>query len=226
MEIITVVRETESLWATAKVAVEIGGLIGAVCAWATLRLRHQRRYLRAVRQLSKLPKYLEKRREAFAVLDWAGQVNFQTLEGQIAKTLQLDLTPQAVCLRAYLQPADGSWLIQANRQLTDSAFRSFAEDLIERLVLLLDSLADLENHRRMVRWTASQEVRAQREQLRSRIAEDRQQIEAHLLLMQQYLAGQLTVDLYTDSTASTMRRVLDEKYRAYQELTAGDLREV
>jgi hypothetical protein len=48
--------------------------------------------------------------------------------------------------------------------------------------------------------------------MRAQVAKDKQQIEAHLVLMQQYLAG----ELFPDGTADSMRRLLEEKYRAYR----------
>jgi hypothetical protein len=223
METMTVLRGAETLWEAAKLTAEIGGFIGVAAGWATLRLQHQRRYLRAVRQLTKLPKYLAQRREAFVVLDWASQSSIDTIEQRLAKTVRLNLNPTAVGLNSYLRPAEAQWLAQANRQLADSAFRNFADDLIERLVLLLDSLTRLQNNRRISNRNLSAEAqRQQQEPLRAQVAEDKRRIEDHLVLMQQYLAG----ELYPDGTSDTMRRILEEKYRAYQELSAEDLNQV
>jgi hypothetical protein len=115
------------------------------------------------------------RREAFSVLDVPSQMRHEELEKSIACDLKLDVRPQAVGPSSYRRPADQAFIREAIRQLSSSVFVSFADDLLQRLLLLLDLLVDIENLRRGYRF-ASDRLAALRRIETLRQSEDRQQI--------------------------------------------------
>lgn len=116
-----------------------------------------------------------------------------------------------------MRPADGKFRRQAERQLSSEVFRDLAEDLLVRLMLWLDALVDLEEHKRQSRWTVDfGRLEEERRVLRSQLTDDRKELELHRKLMQQFLSGQVAVDLYPPTQAANLRTVLKGKYEAYR----------
>lgn len=227
MDIQAVSQAVASVSENIKAYTLCGTTLLSVGSWLYLRCNMQRRYLRQVRRLTNLSRYLEKRREAFSVLEPGQQIAVEEVEKQIVQEVGIDLSPAAVELVSLLRPAEGKFLRQAERQLSSEVFRDLAEDLLVRLMLWLDALVDLEEHKRQARWTVDfAKLEEERKKLRSQLTEDRKELELHRKLMQQFLSGQVAVDLYPPVQAANLRTVLKGKYEAYREQTAEAAREI
>ncbi|UNM08212.1 MAG: hypothetical protein H7A35_15375 [Planctomycetales bacterium] len=198
-------------------------LIG-LYAWVRLRIKFQRCYIRLVRALPRYVQYLKDRKTALGVMDHPQQLRFEEAEKRIAIELKLNLQPSMTSWWSYLNPGQRDYLSLAIRQLESSTFCIFADDLLQRLILVLDTMTDYENLRRQSRWTLdAMEHSRQREKLRKQLEEDFSKLDRHIRLIQKYLAGQLDVDICPAIEAGMFRSLLDEKYSAYEALSREDI---
>jgi hypothetical protein len=221
------VQTTEGNWFTGLIdwigcfKLGIPLLTGGV-AWVVVALGDQRRYLRLAHQgLGRLAGYLQSRAVAIRNMESADVSSLEQLETRIAEKLKLDIRPSSLTWRAYFPPAERSYLRTASLQLATDTYCQFADDLIERLCLLLDGYVDLANQRKAT-WSST--YVADRTKLRESVRHDLQQLELQIQVMQQYIAGSVEVDIYSVVTARAARDMLDGKYRSYLELLADDTR--
>lgn len=212
-----------NLHGAVKIIIGVIPFIFGLSTWLRLRIKHQRQYIKKVTSLPRYPQYLRDRRAAMRVLDTPHQFRFEALEKRIATELKLNLRSDMTGWVSFINPGQQEYLVQAVRQLSSDTFRSFTDDLLLRLILLLDTLTDYENLRKQSRWTLDAVSHSrQREKLRQNMEEDFGKLDRHIRLMQMYLAGQLDLDLCSAEESGMFRSLLDEKYSAYEALCRED----